>query len=125
MRWKVGAACATLAVCAWAFYPVMAVQYRESRDLQLLAAEKNALEERNSKLQKQVDKLKTPAGVEDYARSQLGLVKKGENVLVVIDGEDSTEPTATSKAPELGKEQTPEAGTGPWTAFLDLVFGYE
>ncbi len=115
----------TLLALAWAFYPAMAVQYRETRDLNRLAAEKSAIEQRNSELKEQVDKLKTPAGVEDYARSQLGLVKKGENVVVVIDEDPSAEQTSASQAPDLIGGMGPDTGTGPWTAFLDLLFGYE
>ena len=46
------------------------------------------------RLSKQVERLKTPAGVEDYARSQLGMAKKGENVVVVVDGQKPVETAA-------------------------------
>jgi cell division protein FtsL len=114
-----------LLLLAWGFYPVAAVQYRESRERTRLAAELESLQARNDRLREQVDKLKTPAGVEDYARSQLGMVKKGENVIVVVDGDEEQESAAALAAPEIDGDETPQSPAGPWTAFLDLVFGVQ
>jgi cell division protein FtsL len=112
-------------VFAWGYYPVAAVQYRESRERSRLAAELEAVQARNERLSAQVDRLKTPAGVEDYARSQLGMVKKGENVVVVVDGTEASEGSATAASPEIDSSQPADEKAGTWTAFLDLVFGVE
>lgn len=108
---------------AWGYYPVAKVQYRETRERARLAAELESLQARNDRLRKQVDRLKTPAGVEDYARSQLGMVKKGEKVLVVVDGDEKAEASAAVAPPVIDSDETTTAPTGTWTAFLDLVFG--
>lgn len=109
----------------WMYYPVMRVQYRETRERERLSAELTAIKARNDRLRAQVERLKTPAGVEDYARSQLGLVKKGENVVVVVDDKKAAGDSGVDASPEIDSAQHTEAPTGPWTAFLDLVFGVQ
>ena len=107
------------------YYPVARVQYMETRQRAQLRAELGALQTRNARLGTQVARLKTPEGVEDYARSQLGMVKQGEHVVVVSDG--SSQPglstAANSAAPQIDTSAETTAGpSGPWTAFLDSVF---
>jgi len=107
------------------YYPVARVQYMETRQRAQLKAELNALQTRNARLDTQVTRLKTPEGVEDYARSQLDMVKRGEHVVVVSDG--SSRPglstAANSAAPQIDTSAETTAGpSGPWTAFLDSVF---
>ncbi len=112
-----------LALFAWGYYPVAKVQYRQTREQQQLAAELKTLQARNDRLRNQVERLKTPEGVEDYARSQLGLVKQGEHAVRVVDGDEAAEMSATVAAPEIDSDETTVAPTGTWTAVLDLVFG--
>ena len=118
---------AAVALFVAGYYPVARVQYRETRERARLQAEYDALTARNQRLSTEVARLKTPEGVEDYARSQLGMVKSGEHVVVVVDG--STKP---SEIPTLGalpeldtSSETTEAPRGPWTAFLDSVFNVQ
>lgn len=113
-----------LALFAWGYYPVAAIQYRQTRERAELAAELKTLQARNDRLRKQVERLKTPDGVEDYARSQLGLVKTGEHAVRVVDGDESAEMSATMAAPKIDSDESSVAPVGPWTAFLDLVFGF-
>lgn len=100
----------------------MKVQYREVREKSRLQAELGALRQRNGRLRGDVARLKTREGIEDLARTRLGLVKKGEHVAVIVD-EDDPESTATS-APDLRNEvpSAAEQPAGTWTAFLDAVF---
>jgi cell division protein FtsL len=114
-----------VALFVWAYYPVAAVQYRESRQVAELSAELSTLQARNARLRKQVDRLKTPAGVEDYARSQLGMAKKGENVVVVVDGKKRSAASTEPVAPRIDSDEITATVGGPWTAFLDLVFGVQ
>ena len=44
----------------------------------------DALQARNDRLRTEVARLKTPEGVEDYARVQLGMVKQGEVFFQVV-----------------------------------------
>lgn len=106
-----------------AYYPVARVQYREVRERARLTAELQALKARNQRLSTEVARLQTPEGVEDYARTQLGLVKRGEHVVVVRGGDGSTLSTATCAVPEVDSDYMPSDPVGPWTGVLDLVFG--
>ena len=115
-----------LALFVGTYYPVAKVQYRETRERARLEAQLKALEARNERLQASVDRLKTPEGVEDYARLQLGMVKQGEHVAVVIDGDESTQTALTPPtAPRVDSEEAAVPPVGPWTAFLDVVFDVE
>lgn len=120
---------AAIGLFAWTYYPVARVQYRETREVARLQAELDSLQARNARLSKQVERLKTPEGVEDYARTQLGLVKAGENVVVVVDESRSVPPTqlAMSMAarPMIDSDETTTGPVGPWTGFLDFLFGVE
>lgn len=117
---------AVVAVFVAAYYPVAQVQYRETRQREQLRAELLALKARNARLRKQVDRLRTPEGVEDQARTQLGLVKRGEHVVVVNDGRTSQPTTNLALAlPEIDSDYMSEEPVGPWTAFLDLFFNVQ
>lgn len=114
-----------LVVFAWSYYPVVRVQYRETREQARLAAELKGLQERNERLRDSVDRLRTPEGVEDYARSQLGLVKKGEHRVVVVTDGKAQASSAPANTLRIDSDETTATPIGPWTAFLDLVFGVE
>ena len=117
---------AVLALFVATYYPVAKVQYRETRERARLAAELKAIQARNGRLQVAVDRLKTPEGVEDYARLQLGMVKQGEHVAVVIDGNESTQTAlAGPDEPRIDSEEAAVPAVGPWTAFLDVIFEVE
>jgi cell division protein FtsL len=114
-----------VAIFVVTYYPMAQVQYRETRQRAQLQAELTALQTRNARLGTQVARLKTNEGVEDYARSQLGMVKQGEHVVVVTDGTQVSNPAT----PTIGAAPTIQtsgeaivAPTGPWTAFLDSIF---
>jgi len=118
---------AAVALFVAGYYPVARVQYRETRERARLLAQYDALTARNRRLTAEVARLKTPEGVEDYARSELGMVKAGENVVIVVDGNNQPSTPATLGAlPELDNSgETPEPPRGPWTAFLDSVFNVQ
>jgi cell division protein FtsB len=111
---------ATLVLAAWTLYPVLRLQYQQQRNKASLEQELAGLKERNAGLRAQVDRLKTPEGVEEAARANLGLVKKGENVVVVTDGTETRAP-----APEVGAQTRSIAPTetSVWLEVLDVVFG--
>jgi cell division protein FtsL len=106
------------------YYPVARVQYKELRQKAQLEAQLKALQERNDRLRKQVASLETTAGVEDYARSELGMVKAGEHAVVLQDSSGSVPTSTISPSAKSAVDCEPAATepTGPWTAFLDLVF---
>jgi cell division protein FtsL len=117
----------TIAVLVALYYPVAQVQYKETRERAKLQAELTALQTRNARLAVEVARLKTNEGVEDYARSQLGMVKRGEHVVVVTDsaGSRSVQTTTGTEARVDAPELTATAPKGAWTEFLDAVFGVQ
>lgn len=114
---------AVLAAFIAAYYPVARVQYRETRERSNLQAELDAIRARNDRLRTEVARLKTPEGVEDYARLQLGMVKQGEHQIIVVDGSESTQ--TAQGAPQIDSQEAVKPPVGPWSAFLDAVFGVQ
>ena len=116
---------AVIALFISAYYPVARVQYRETRERTRLQAELSAIQARNGRLRTEVARLRTPEGVEDYARLQLGMVKKGEHQVVVVDGTEATHTLLAQGAPVIDSQEAVKPPVGPWTAFLDAVFGVQ
>jgi cell division protein FtsB len=110
---------ALLAVTIWSFYPVARLQYSEAREKARLERELAGLQDRNAELRAQVDRLKTPEGVEQVARESLGMVKDGEHVYVVTNLLD--EPTGTPAGCASIVEPPPTFSQ----TVLDSIFGIE
>ena len=108
-----------------AYYPVARVEYRETREKAALQAELSAIQARNARLRVQVDRLKTPEGVQDYALLRLGMAKKGEHVVIVNDGTEPTRSPVAASVPEIDSQEAAKPPIGPWTAFLDAFFGVQ
>jgi cell division protein FtsB len=108
-----------------AYFPVARVQYRETRQRAMLQAELDATRARNARLRAEVDRLRTPEGVEDRARLQMGMVKQGEHQVVVVDGSETTQALVAQTAPLIDSQEAVKPPVGPWTAFLDAVFGLQ
>jgi cell division protein FtsB len=107
-----------LALLGWGLYPVARLSYTEQRKRDHLVQQLTALRARNSTLKQQVDRLKTPAGVEEAAR-QLGLARKGEQVWVTTP-ENGRQSESASGAAVVQSGMAPETG---WTRTLDALFG--
>ena len=114
-----------VAVFVAAYYPVARVQYRETRQRARLSAELGAIRARNGRLRSDVARLRTPEGVEDYARLQLGMVKKGEHQVVVVDGTESTRALEAQAVPKIDSQETVKPPVGAWSAFFDAFFGLQ
>jgi cell division protein FtsB len=108
-----------------AFYPVAKVEYREVRQKTELQSELAAIKARNDRLRYDVASLRTPEGVEDYARLHLGMAKKGENVVIVNDGSEPTRTASVDATPQIDPQIVEKPPAGPWTAFLDAFFGVQ
>lgn len=110
---------AVVALAAWMLYPVVRLQYEQHHQVASLQSELDGLKARNKTLRSQVGELKTPAGVEQAAREDLGYVKKGENA-VVVTGKVATGTASASRA----ASSAAAAGDQPLlTRLLDAVFG--
>lgn len=109
-----------LALFVLAYYPVARVQYQAVRERSRLRAELASIQARNERLETHVATLETTEGIEAEARVQLGMVRKGESLGIVIDGDEKP---ATGAAPRIDSDEVTAAPVGPWTAFMDAVFG--
>lgn len=104
----------------WTLYPVLRLQYQQQREVASLEAELAGLKERNTQLAEQVDRLKTPEGVEEAARQSLGLVKDGEQAYVVTGKDD---PDLAPGAVDERTRSAEEAQRPLWMKVLDALFG--
>ncbi len=104
----------------WTLYPVLRLQYQQQRQVASLEAELEGLKDRNSQLAEQIDRLKTPEGVEEAARQNLGLVKDGEQAYVVTGKED---PDRDPDAVDAKTRSAQDESASLWTRVLDALFG--
>lgn len=105
---------------AWSMYPALKVQYETGRRLAGLEREYRDLSDKNQALRAQVADLKTPEGVERAARENLGLVRPGENVYVVMPSSAASGQPSSSAASSTGSASDTRDVV---TAFLDAIFG--
>jgi cell division protein FtsL len=111
---------AALAMGAY-LYPLIRMDYASQREVEQLESQLESLQERNSELRQDVERLKTPEGVEQAARESLGMVKPGENACVVVD--ESSEPTVVV-VPEA-ETVTMDEPAPWWRRVLDGLFGVD
>lgn len=105
-------------------YPSCQNYYNETRQLQQLQAEYDALQSYNTQMQNQVDYLNTDEGIEDYARSELGWIRPGEHVVTVegvTSSSDNTRSNSRVYAIPAGSVAAPDTW---YSGILDVIFGY-
>lgn len=105
-------------------YPSCQNYYNETRQLQQLEAEYDALQSYNAQMQSQVNYLNTDEGIEDYARSELGWIRPGEHV-VSVEGVTSTSDNTRSNNRAYAIPAGSIAAPDTWySGILDVIFGY-
>ena len=107
-------------------YGPMRDYYVAYRTGDILARQLQVSEQYNKSLQSDVSKLLSKEGIEDEARSKLGLVMPGEKQLEVkgLDG-DSSDASSSLTASEIAKREAEVAAEAPWyIKVLDTVFFY-
>jgi cell division protein FtsB len=105
----------------WSLYPALRLQYQASRRQAGLYQQYDSLKARNEALRAQVAELKTPAGIEQAAREDLGYAKKGDNVYVVMpSGPSSSGTAATQDGSVVG---SPSGSVVQ--SVLDAIFGVQ
>ena len=111
-------------------YGPMRDYYVAYRTGDILARQLQVSERYNKSLQCDVSKLLSKEGIEDEARSKLGLVMPGEKQLEVkgLDGDsssDSSDASSSLTASEIAKREAEVAAEAPWyIKVLDTVFFY-
>ncbi len=78
----------------------MLAMMRAQRECAQLSAQVERKRQDNQQLREKVKRLKEdPATIEDLARRNLGLMKRGEKVFTIIDVAPTTPPSAPSESP--------------------------
>lgn len=118
------ALCALL-FCGFMLYQPIANLYNETRSLQQLEAEYDALQAHNVQERANLDHLATDEGLEEYAHNELGWIRADEHTARVADVAQPDQSTQQVKRvvttiPE-GSIETPDTWYSP---VLDVVFGY-
>lgn len=103
-------------------YEPAAQCYCQMRELDRLNAEYAAVEAHNDTLQTSVDSLQSDTGIEDSATSQFGMVKQGEQAVVVTGIDTSTQETDFRSNIVPGSIPAPDTW---YSSVLDAVFGYD
>ena len=116
-----------LAVIAGLYGPVRDY-YVAYRTGDIIARQLQVSEQYNESLQSDISKLLSKEGIEDEARTKLGLVMPGEKSLEVkgLDGDsssDSSDSSSSLTASEIAKREAEVAADAPWyIKALDAVF---
>ena len=90
--------------------------YRLNQQADALRAEIRDLRNENIALQQQILQARTDASIEQIARQQLGLVKPGDNPLVLVAADPSSPTEAQASAP-------PAPPRPVWRQWWDYFFG--
>lgn len=118
----VGAVAACLVLGVLFLYGPSQQLYVDIRERDRLAAEYEAVVDRNEAIEAQVEALSTEAGVEDAARTQFGWVKEGEHA-VSVSGLEQYEPENNFRG-NIVSEDIPLPETW-YSGILDPLFGVE
>lgn len=122
---RMGIALCALVFCGFMLYQPIANLYNETRSLQQLEAEYDALQANNVQVRANLDHLATDEGLEEYAHNELGWIRADEHTARVADVAQPDQSTQQVKRvvttiPE-GSIETPDTWYSP---VLDVVFGY-
>ena len=105
-------------------YPAAKDAYTSLRQKDQMAAEYQAIQDRNDEIQDRIDTLSAPAGMEDLAHTDYGWVKSGEkSVSVSREGSSTITADATSQTAAIASGSVP-APTTWYSPVLDVLFGY-
>lgn len=126
-RWFAGATIA-VAFVLFAFtsiYPTAQAYYLQTRANDQLAAEYQAVVDRNTELEQHVSALQTDEGMEQLAHESLGWVREGEHSVSIQVGDSAdlgSNKMGDTSAVAEGSVPAPETWYSP---VLDAVFGYK
>lgn len=104
------------------YYKPLKIWYREVRQERVLREQLIAIHDYNEALRNEIKSLDTTAGIEDYATSQLNLIHKGDNVVIVTSDGEPLSKTSDSRAQKIEDLSKTSKPFGAWTNFLDKLF---
>ena len=117
-------ALAVVVFAVFMLYPSCQNYYVETRQLQQLQAEYDALNSYNTQMQSQIDYLNTDEGLEEYARSELGWIRQDEHMATVEGVESSVEGSTQSSTTHSPLNEDIPAPDTWYSGVLDVLFGY-
>jgi cell division protein DivIC len=97
--------------------------YLLTQQEEAIRVEVGQLREENLRLQRELVRARSDAGIEKVAREQLGLVKPGDTSIQIVGPAGSAaaaSPSRTAPAPPSGQ---PPSERPAWLRFLDGLFG--
>ena len=112
-----------VAACVF-IYPSARQYYQTVRQNARLEAEYEAIQERNTALQQEVDSLQSSEGIHDRAHELYGWVAAGENSVLVQGIERSTEGKTNGYQATITPDSIPAPETW-YSPVLDWFFGYD
>ena len=113
---------AILVIIGFMYYAPLKILYREARGERVLREQLVAVQQYNATVKQEIASLETTEGAEDYARSQLGLVKKGDHMVVVLQGGKRLNVATESRENQIQELEVTAKPFGIWTPFLDALF---
>lgn len=117
-------ALAVVVFAVFMLYPSCQNYYNETRQLQQLQAEYQAINDYNTQMQSQIDYLNTDEGLEEYARSELGWIRQDEHMATVEGVESSVEGSTQSSTTHSPLNENIPAPDTWYSGVLDVLFGY-
>ena len=104
--------CVPVGLMSFAAYNAYEREQETSMRRQELSNELAALEQRASELEKNIENLEDPRGVETELRSRYDVGWKGEEVIILVEEESSTQTEPT----------VPEPKQTMWQRFIGVLF---
>lgn len=117
-------ALAVVGLTVFMLYPSCQNFYTETRQLQQLQAEYQALSDYNTQMQSQIDYLNTDEGLEEYARSELGWIRQDERMATVEGVESSVDGSTQANTTYSPLNEDILAPATWYSGVLDVLFGY-
>lgn len=117
-------ALAAVVFTVFMLYPSCQNYYNETRQLQQLEAQYQALTDYNMQMQSQIDYLNTDEGLEEYARSELGWIRQDEHMVTVEGVESSVDGSTQSSTTHSPLNEDIPAPDTWYSGVLDVFFGY-
>lgn len=117
-------ALAAVVFTVFMLYPSCQNYYNETRQLQQLEAQYQALTDYNTQMQSQIDYLNTDEGLEEYARSELGWIRQDEHMVTVEGVESSVDGSTQSSTTHSPLNEDIPAPDTWYSGVLDVFFGY-
>jgi cell division protein FtsB len=97
--------------------------YLLTQQEEAIRVEVGQLREENLRLQRELVRSRSDAGIEKIAREQLGLVKPGDTAVQIVGPAGSVASAPTSRAAQPAAPSPPPSERPGWLRFLDGFFG--